>query len=126
MRALASQHQEALAVLQDGLQRGDWAAVGHGATLSALAQQQILPKSLLPDMLHLCQDTSALGLCAAHSGTLLGLMLDPAQHDAVAIARHVERYLPPSARISVHRMVGGGPRLVQWELTQNEFMGGTR
>ena len=113
LRALAAQHREALDVLRNGLRAGDLAAVGHAATLSAMAHQRILPKALLPEMLALRREVGALGICVAHSGTLLGLMLDPALHDVDGIAGYVTRRLPSTAWAGVQRIVGGGPRSVE-------------
>lgn len=113
LRALAPQHREALDVLRRGLCDGDPAAIGHAATLSALAHQRILPKALLPEMLVLCREIGALGVCVAHSGTLLGLMLDPTRHDVHGIAGYVRRRLSPAAWAGIQRIVGGGPRSVE-------------
>ena len=113
LRALVAQHREALDVLRRGLRDGDPAAVGHAATLSALAHQRILLKALLPEMLALCREAGALGVCVAHSGTLLGLMLDPAVHDVDGIAGYVRRRLPSMVWTGVQRVVGGGPRPVK-------------
>jgi L-threonine kinase len=113
LRALAPQHREALDVLRRALRDGDLEAVGEAATLSAMAHQRILPKVLLPEMLALCREVGALGVCVAHSGTLLGLMLDPAVHDVDGIAGYVRRHLPSTIWASVQRVVGGGPRPVE-------------
>jgi len=113
LEKLAPQHREALEILKRGLRNGDWAAVGYAATLSARAHQRILPKALLPTMLELCRNVGALGVCVAHSGTLLGLVLDPAVHDVTAIARYAEQRLPAPTVVSVQHMIGGGPRVVE-------------
>ncbi len=113
LRRLAAQHREAFEMLADGLQRGDWAAVGQAATLSAKCHQAILSSSLLARVLSLGQQVGALGVCRAHSGTIFGLLLSPDHADVEAAARFVRRSLPRDIGVSVHRLVDGGPRVVQ-------------
>jgi L-threonine kinase len=112
LRGLRAMHREALELVENGLQHGNPRTIGAGATLSALAHQRILPKTLLPAVLALKRETGALGVCVAHSGTLLGLLLDPTCQDVVAVARYVRSRLPGSPRLSIHRLVDGGPRHV--------------
>ena len=111
LEALAAEHREALAVLRRGLRDGDRPAVGHAATLCAQAHQRILPKAILPVALQLAREVGALGVCAAHSGTLLGILLSPEAHDVRSIFRFVRRrLLCRGVRAEVRRMVDGGPR----------------
>ena len=56
--------------------RNDLVSVGKIATRSALMNQDVLPKQDLEAVLGICRDIGALGVVAAHSGTMLGIMLD--------------------------------------------------
>jgi hypothetical protein len=47
----------------------------------------------------------------AHSGTVIGLLLDPRQADGPAMTAYLVAHLPGLESISLNRMVGGGPRL---------------
>jgi L-threonine kinase len=107
---LACQHREAFGLLCEGVMRGDWEAVGKAATLSACTHQVILPNSLLEPVLALAEEVGALGVCRAHSGTLLGLLFDPRCTDLPAVATFVARRLPPSVSATPYRLVDGGPR----------------
>jgi L-threonine kinase len=109
LRRLADRHQEAFDLLRRGLKAGDWAAVGQAATLSARFHQAILPNPLLELVMALARDVGALGLCRAHSGTLLGVLLVPGQTDVASVAAYVTRRLPPSVAVSMCSMVDGGP-----------------
>jgi uncharacterized protein involved in propanediol utilization len=60
---------------------GDLALVGRIATRSAELNQAGSPKRLLQAMTELCQELSGLGVVATHSGTMLGLLLDPTAQD---------------------------------------------
>jgi len=53
----------------------------------------------------------ALGVNVAHSGTVIGLLLDPSHADGLATVAYLTAHLPGLESISLNRMVGGGPRL---------------
>ena len=48
--------------------------IGEAATMSALAHQNILPKPALPQLIQACREMGALGVNAAHSGTVCGVL----------------------------------------------------
>jgi L-threonine kinase len=107
---LAPTHQIAFSLLRQGLLFQDWAMVGKAATISATAHQKILFNPLLNNILDLAKSVSALGVCRAHSGSLLGLLLDPAIMDADAICDHVRSRLPSTVKTTITTLVDGGPR----------------
>lgn len=107
---LASQHRQAFSLLRQGLKEGDWGAVGEAASLSACAHQSVLPNPLLEPVLALAREVGALGLCRAHSGTLLGLLLDPVGSDLPAVAALVANQLPDTVSVKLYPLVSGGPR----------------
>jgi L-threonine kinase len=108
---LAPQHLEAFTLLREGLKCGDWQTLGEAATLSARAHQAILPNPLLEPALVLARGMGALGICLAHSGTLLGLLLDPARADVAAAAAFVTRHLPDEVAVACYPLVDGGPQV---------------
>ena len=112
LRRLAPQHREAFALLHHGLQQGDMEAVGAAATLSATAHQAILCNPWLTPVLGLARDVKALGVCRAHSGTLLGLLLDPRYTDVGSIVALTARRFAPALTIFSVPLVSGGPRLL--------------
>ncbi|WP_257032535.1 MULTISPECIES: GHMP family kinase ATP-binding protein [unclassified Streptomyces] len=69
--------------LSGAVARGDLAEAGAVATRSAEMNQALWPKRTLPDVLRVCADVGALGVVAAHSGTMLGVLLDAADPDYV-------------------------------------------
>jgi L-threonine kinase len=111
LRRLASQHREAFALLRQGLQQGDVAAIGAAATLSATAHQAILFNPWLTPVLGLARDVKALGVCRAHSGTILGLLLDPRCTDVSGIVALTARRFAPALTVFTLPLVHGGPRL---------------
>ena len=69
--------------------RRDLAEVGAVATRSAQMNQALAPKRTLDQVLRVCSDSGGLGVVAAHSGTMLGILLDtgdPGYPDRLAAA----------------------------------------
>jgi L-threonine kinase len=107
---LESIHKEAFSLLQIGLRERDWEAVGKAASLSAIAHQGILFSPLLETAVRLCNQIDALGVCRAHSGTILGLILDPSQIDIFSATTYIQENVHPAVSVCHHHIVGGGPR----------------
>ncbi len=110
LKKLHSQHRDAFQLLKEGLANKDWQALGQAATLSARAHQEILHNPALDHVQKLGEEIHALGLCRAHSGTLLGLLLDPTQIDISTATDHISQHLSAEGHITRSMMVGGGPR----------------
>ncbi|MBE2223392.1 MAG: hypothetical protein IAF02_17770, partial [Anaerolineae bacterium] len=110
LETLAPTHQIAFSLLKQGLLLQDWNLVGKAATLSATTHQKILFNPLLDSVLNLAKNTSALGVCRAHSGSLLGLLLEPATSDIEAIFRYIQSHLPSPTKTFITSLVDGGPR----------------
>jgi L-threonine kinase len=117
LRQLAPQHREAFSILREGLQQGNLEAVGAAATLSAIAHQAILSNPLLESTLALAHDLGVLGVCRAHSGTLLGLLLDPQNADVPAITTLAAQHFAPAVTVYSRSLVSGGLRLLNGSMT---------
>jgi L-threonine kinase len=73
-RTLAPEHERAYETLKRGLEEADPAMVASAATISAAAQQKVIPRvewELLKKAMSL---SGALGIAVAHSGTASGLL----------------------------------------------------
>ncbi len=77
MKELAPRHRDLFAMLEAGLAEGDALLVARAATGSALAHQRVLYSDLVECVWGLVGKVGALGICRAHSGTLVGLLCDP-------------------------------------------------
>lgn len=115
LRMLAAQHREAFALLREGIKHGDAAAIGAAATLSAVAHQDLLPNPLLDLALRLAQDIGAVGVCRAHSGTIIGLLIDPHETEMSNACRLARQRCPETVDIYGLSVIGGGPRLLTSE-----------
>ncbi|MGX5845213.1 GHMP family kinase ATP-binding protein [Mesorhizobium sp. ArgA1] len=71
-----AQYHELLERTRSAISGGDTAAIGGIATASALLHQERVPKEHLDSMLKASEDTGALGVVVAHSGTMIGILLD--------------------------------------------------
>ncbi len=69
-----SQVEQALYTLKKGLAKEDVRLIGKSATISAFANQKILPKNKLAEFHELGTYFHSLGTIIAHSGTVLGLI----------------------------------------------------
>ena len=112
---LVPQHKEAFALLRQGLERGDLASIGAAATLSSQAHQAILYNPLLERVQSLSRQVHALGVCRAHSGTLLGLLVDGDRLDVQFARQFVARRLGSRATVTCYSLVDGGPRILSRE-----------
>jgi len=73
------QTKEAFHLVRRGVQEKNLSLLGQGTTLSAQANQSILPKPLLHEIWAWGRKRGSLGVIAAHSGTVLGLIYQPAR-----------------------------------------------
>ena len=63
--------------------------LGEATTLSALASQLILPKPGLNALLNIVEGMGLYGVNVAHSGSVVGLLLDRHQHDVEKVSKAV-------------------------------------
>ncbi|MGL5270139.1 MAG: GHMP kinase [Selenomonadaceae bacterium] len=101
--------REALALLS----QADAVSVGKAASLSAIANQAILYKPQLPKILAAALELGAVGVNAAHSGTVLGLLFAPDFPSAALTkaVREMQIHFPHLVYWRTVRLVAGGYRI---------------
>jgi L-threonine kinase len=114
---LALHHEDAFRMLEEGIQKQDWELIGGAATLSAVLHQEILFNPLLDEILKLSRQIQAYGVCRAHSGTLLGVFINPRNIDPENALQIFQKQLSSRMMIRLHRVVNGGPRNITHEFT---------
>ncbi|GKX51756.1 GHMP family kinase ATP-binding protein [Budvicia aquatica] len=62
-------------------EKQDCFRLGEATTLSAVASQSILPKPQFQQLMELVEQSGIYGLNVAHSGSVVGLLLDSSRHD---------------------------------------------
>jgi uncharacterized protein involved in propanediol utilization len=93
-----------LAELDEAVRWGDLAMIGRVASRSARLNEKLRPHRNVEWFEKLALEVEALGVVAAHSGTVLGILLDAADPDRTAKIRHARRALRPlPGSVSVHR-----------------------
>ncbi|CNH99982.1 GHMP family kinase ATP-binding protein [Yersinia pekkanenii] len=90
----------------------DYSLLGQATTLSAQASQHLLVKPDFMALLQLVEDLDLYGLNVAHSGSVVGLLLDRQRHDVEKIywqlqQRNITRHYPHQHLLT---MVPGGVR----------------
>lgn len=110
LRSLEPQAAEAAALVEAGIRQGDTARIGEGATLSALAHQQVSYKPYLEKVLALGREAGAVGVCVGHSGTVVGALVDPRQRCREEVARFLKARLSAIQRVFLVSLIGGGYR----------------
>ncbi len=108
LNRMQSVHLEAISLIERGIINRNAHDIGAGASLSAIANQEILFKPQLEDVLRLAEDVGAVGVNVAHSGTVIGMLFD----DDVALLKAAIyqswRKLRGIERIYSRRVVNGG------------------
>ena len=110
--AVAAETAEALNLVRRGVAQGDPVLVGQGATISALAGQRILPKDQLPQVIEFAETMGAAGVNVAHSGTVIGVLLDARKRRGLSVFRQANQAFPQAETVHHFRLLGGGVRRV--------------
>ncbi len=111
-QAVQSQTGVALRLVRAGLARGDARLLGRGASLSARAGQQVLFKPALPDVARFADLAGAVGVNVAHSGAVIGVLLDATERRGKSVFRQARESFPEAEAIHHLRLIGGGVRVV--------------
>jgi L-threonine kinase len=102
--------QRAYELVRRGIANSDPALIGEGATLSALAHQSILPKPQLPRVLDFSRAVGALGVNVAHSGAVIGILLDGRHPRADIVLAEARAAFPALESSFATCLVSGGVR----------------
>ena len=108
LKRLEPQIAEALKLVRYGVAHGDPELVGQGATLSAQANQEILFKPQLEQVISLAREVGAVGVNVAHSGTVIGILLDATNCDKEATADFLRQRIAGLERLLICSLVNGG------------------
>ncbi|MBJ3814668.1 GHMP kinase [Shimwellia pseudoproteus] len=99
-------------LLYQGCLKNDPRLVGAAATTSAIASQLILPKPGFAALRQLVEALDLYGLAVAHSGSVVGLLLDRAHHDVEQVIAALPRLglTEHYPRQHLLRLIPGGAR----------------
>ena len=111
-QSLRPETDQALALVRQGIKEGDAKRLGRGATISAEANQRVLHKRQLPDVLRFAQSLDAAGVTVGHSGTIIGVLLDAKERRGRSVFRQARESFPKAEAVSHFRLLGGGVQRV--------------
>lgn len=114
LQPFSTRHRAAYELLKSGVAAGDLAAVADAATQSAVIHQDILFNPFLEQALALARPLGALGLCRAHSGTILGLIFPPGL-DCANHLQNLKRGMPEGIDFQLAKLTGGGALFTEVE-----------
>lgn len=108
--AVADQTAAALALVRAGIKRGDPELVGRGATISAQAGHPPGAGEWVERAIALAAEIGAVGVNIAHSGTIVGILLDARQRRSKPAFRRAQQAFADAASVRHLRVIGGGVR----------------
>jgi len=111
-QSLQPQTDEALRLVRLGIQEGDPAPLGQGATLSAEAGQRVLFKPQLSRVIEFADSVGAVGVNVGHSGTVVGILLDAMERRGRSVFRQARETFADAEMVHHFRLLGGGLRPV--------------
>ena len=109
-RSLSDATGEALELVREGIRRCDGELVGRGSTISARAGRPADSAELVERAAQFAEDIGAVGINAAHSGTVVGILLDARKRHSKPAMRRAREAFPDAADLQHSRVIGGGVR----------------
>lgn len=112
--SVADQTAAALDLVREGIRRSDPELIGRGATISAQAGHPPDAGPWVERAIALAQEigSAAVGVNVAHSGTIVGILLDARRRRSKPAFRQARQEFPDAASVQHFRVIGGGVRPV--------------
>lgn len=108
-QANEEQVHQAMHLISKGLADKDLSLVGKGATMSALANQKILFKAHLKDIIQIGLAWGAVGVNVAHSGTVVGVLFpDSTLYNSSACIEEIGKYCTGVTYLRTVKLISGG------------------
>jgi L-threonine kinase len=98
---------EALHLVKYGIMEKDPEKIGRGATISSVANQEILYKPYLDKIIRLARDLKAMGVNIAHSGTVMGILLADTGPHPMELAEYLQKKYP-TWTVYTSKIISGG------------------
>ena len=103
---------KALEILREASHEKDLKKLGQAMEISALENQPVLYKPHLEELMTLARKHGLIGVNAAHSGTVLGVVYEEGKNiDAFVVSAIEKGYLEPYKKRYIHKIIKGGPRI---------------
>jgi L-threonine kinase len=82
--------ERALRLLKEGIRTQNSLLIGEAATISSIANEKVLEKPDLLAIIRCAKEAKAVGVNVAHSGTVIGILIDKAYTDAEVVKAALE------------------------------------
>ena len=103
--------EEAFHMLEDGIYSNDLNLIGKACNMSSLANENILKKPALREIMEITENYGAYGVNIAHSGTVMGIVIDEYMDDVKLINKLVEKNINSYyKKIYTKNIIQGGIR----------------
>lgn len=109
-QSIASRTDEALELVREGIRRCDPALVGRAATISAMAGRPAESEPWVERAAVFAEEEDAAGINVAHSGTVVGILLDARQRRSKPVYRRAVEAFADAESVRHFRVIGGGVR----------------
>lgn len=109
-RKIAARTDEALGLAREGIRRGDPELVGRGATISARAGHLPEVSEWVERAASFAAEQGCAGINVAHSGTVVGILLDARQRRSKPVYRRALEAFADAESVQHFRLIGGGVR----------------
>ena len=109
-QAVADQTDAALGLVREGIKRSDPELVGRGATISARAGHPDGAGEWVERAAEFAASVGAAGINVAHSGTVIGILLDARKRHSKPVYRRVREAFADAESVRHFRIIGGGVR----------------
>ena len=111
-REVEDSTEAALELVREGVRRGDAELVGRGATISARAGHPTGAGPWVERALACALEIGAVGVNVAHSGTVVGILLDARLRQSKPALRRAMEAFSDAESVRHFRVIGGGVRRV--------------
>ena len=111
LKSQESRMSEAVSLIETGLVRGNPLFIGRGATVSAIANQEVSFNPCLDDVLAFSAEVGGFGVNVAHSGTVMGILMPDQSSLVTQAAAHARKRFDCLEAILRCRVEGGGVRI---------------
>ena len=109
-RSVTDATDEALELVREGIRRCDPELVGRGATISARAGRPDDAGPWVDQASDFAVEIGAVGVNVAHSGTVIGILLDARKRRSKPAYREAQRKFAGAESVQHYRIIGGGAR----------------
>ncbi len=109
-RSVADATNEALELVREGVRRCDPELVGRGATISARVGRPDDAAPWVERAAEFSTEIGAVGINVAHSGTVVGVLLDARKRQSKPAYRRALEEFTDAADVQHFRIIGGGVR----------------